>query len=825
MSKEPQVPIKGKSAFDWDVYKNRRTALQYLKRHGTLVDTIIETEDGSAHELVHSQVISAFGDKLTQYIQKNGDYITRSDFKHGRLKLIRLPRVNRYTLNILIECAYTGYIRTDLSSGGIWQVLDMADYYEMTEVIRACCTFLIKNLNRSNCIYFYHIGIKHRHQLQRCAWHKIRANFKHILAQNLIRSSNDLIENGILGPNWSMCNMTTTLATKKTTVLASHKRIASGVYQVGNRLQSNNNNNNIDEPSQQQQRNPASQVDHSNASIDMETDDTSIVRNEVIDHNASYMQLPSLASNANALSAPLQEEENEQRQNNLATIKYEHFEPLLMHDKLNIDNEESVWYAIKLWCNYNLVERGSKVANLLPCMRFPRFRAGTEFSARHIWRDPLVINNKQAQQQLAILDRNHRDFLASPGQYSSFRDGFNLPCAINPRQLRPRVPHSILLAIGGWQQGQPTTLIESYDVNCNLWFESKRRIMAPLAYHGIEYANGLLYICGGTDGSEILNEMFTFDPIRGDCAQKPPMREARCYVSTACLNGHLYAMGGHNGFQRMKSVERFNLLDESWQHVQDMNVSRSDASACVHNSLIYIAGGLNDQAIESSVEFYNCQDNTWTFITSMLSQRTSFTLLAYQNSLLALGGNNGSERLDTVEQYNFGTKLWSHHSQMRHRRSTFSAALVEDSKLIVVGGYNGQTPFAQVEMYDGSTHAWTQLHKIRYDRSGLRVVVVSDLPNAAEYTFFGSQGASYVTGEELAPPPIGAGHAAAPAAGTGAGLARAPTTSGSAAPAPSLAARARRTGQIFLRQFRARSTTPEPAAPARHPNQDGRPPG
>lgn len=686
----------GKSAFDWDVFKNRRTALQYLRRQRFGIDTILETEDGSSYELVHSQVISAFGDKLNNYIRENGVFVesykslsfekgnrissisppqsTSSATKNavilpstsgvkkpiasiaarktlsssrwpGRVKLIRLPKVNKYTIGILVDCAYSGYIRTDLPSGGIWQVLEMADYYDMFEVIRACCAFLVKSLDKSNCIKFYHVGIKYKHHLQRCAWHKIRANFKHILARNL-----------------------------KSMNIRADPFFAE--ITVGSASANSN-----DRPPSSAQRYELTDLDDS-----------------------------------------------------LATISFEHFEPLLMNDKLNIDNEECLWFAIQLWCNFNIVERGVKVISLLPCMRFPRFKTGTEFSARYIWRDPLISENKQAQQQLAILDRNHRDFLTGH-DYIIPRDGFHLPASLSPRQLRPRIPHSILLAIGGWQQGHPTTLIESYDSNCNLWFECKKRIMSQLAYHGVEYINGVLYICGGTDGTEILNEMFTFDPIRGDCTQKPSMRESRCYVSTAYLGGFLYAMGGHNGVQRMRSVERFDLDNEVWTHIREMNVARSDASACVHESLIYIAGGLNEQVIESSVEFYNHQDNSWTFLTSMNTPRTSFTLILYHGVLLAIGGNNGNERLSSVEQYNFTTKSWSHHSDMRHRRSTFSAALLDEDKLIVVGGYNGQTPFNQVEMYDGR---WVTLQKIRYDRSGLKAIVICDLPNASDYTFHGN---------------------------------------------------------------------------------------
>lgn len=728
----PGSRAKCKSAFDWDIYKNRKSALQHLRKQSTLVDIILETEDGSSREPVHSQVISAFGDKLTKFIEKNSveisstqidrrpckptddsqghsapasaahsvsvviaakvpptaDVIVPNLYKRqpSKMKLVRLPKVTKYTLNVLIECAYTGYVRTDLPSGGIWQVLEVADHYGMTEVIRACCNFLDKNLNQQNCVHFYHVGTKHKHTLQRNAWHQIRANFKYILEANLLRSSRDLLENGVLGPNWA-------------NIIEQRPQQAHGNTLASSNQSPNNIDNNL---------------------------------------------------NQNAVAGGQPSAEDELRRNDLATIKYEHFEPLLLHDKLNIDQEESVWYAIKLWCNYNLLERSQFVPNLLTCMRFPRFRQGTDFSSRQIWRDPLIINNKEAQHQLALLDRNHRELLSSHGRAAPLyqRDGYNLPCAIEPRPLRPRIPHSILLAIGGWQQGQPTKLIESFDLNCNMWFESKRKILTQLAYHGIENINNLLYICGGTDGNEILNELFVFNPILGECQQKASMREPRCYVSTAHLGGFLYAMGGHNGVQRMRSVERFDLKNEHWLRCPDMNVARSDASACVYDSLIFVAGGLNDQVIESSVEFYNCQDQSWTFIQSMQTPRTSFTLLSYQCTLLAIGGNNGHERLNSVELYDFRTKQWSQHSQMRHRRSTFSAALLDESKLIVVGGYNGQTPFAQVEMFDlaSSQRSWQMLQKIRYDRSGLKVVVVKDLPNAIDYSFLGAQQAAMLGG-------------------------------------------------------------------------------
>ena len=52
--------------------------------------------------------------------------------------------------------------------------------------------------------------------------------------------------------------------------------------------------------------------------------------------------------------------------------------------------------------------------------------------------------------------------------------------------VRPRVPHELLLAFGGWQEGIPSTMMESYDIRTNLWFDTKLSNKSPRAYHGIE---------------------------------------------------------------------------------------------------------------------------------------------------------------------------------------------------------------------------------------------------------------------------------------------------------------------------------------------------
>ncbi len=57
---------------------------------------------------------------------------------------------------------------------------------------------------------------------------------------------------------------------------------------------------------------------------------------------------------------------------------------------------------------------------------------------------------------------------------------------MTPNTVRPRIPHEVMFAMGGWQEGIPTTLIETFDVRTNRWFDTKLSSDFPRAYHGIE---------------------------------------------------------------------------------------------------------------------------------------------------------------------------------------------------------------------------------------------------------------------------------------------------------------------------------------------------
>lgn len=67
---------------------------------------------------------------------------------------------------------------------------------------------------------------------------------------------------------------------------------------------------------------------------------------------------------------------------------------------------------------------------------------------------------------------------------------------INNYLFRPRVPFTVLFAVGGWSAGSPTNFLETYDSRADRWLFSVDTDSSPRAYHGLCTLNGLIYMIG-----------------------------------------------------------------------------------------------------------------------------------------------------------------------------------------------------------------------------------------------------------------------------------------------------------------------------------------
>lgn len=85
---------------------------------------------------------------------------------------------------------------------------------------------------------------------------------------------------------------------------------------------------------------------------------------------------------------------------------------------------------------------------------------------------------------------------------------------------------------------------------------------------GVAVHEGLLYVCGGSDGSQPLDSVECFDPRANKwILLKEHMNRARVNVGIAAINGWIYAIGGFDGSTFLKSIERFNPSTKIWSSI------------------------------------------------------------------------------------------------------------------------------------------------------------------------------------------------------------------------------------------------------------------
>lgn len=403
-------------------------------------------------------------------------------------------------------------------------------------------------------------------------------------------------------------------------------------------------------------------------------------------------------------------------------LSYEDLVAITSSDVLNVKSEEIVWETILAWLNYDVENRKQYVVNLLKCVRHGLLE--TQYFLERVKDHPLVTSNDSCRP--IIIDTLKFLYDLETIQEANGE-------VLTPEVARPRIPHEILFAIGGWSGGSPTNAIESYDTRADRWIVVPEvDPVGPRAYHGLAVIGYNIYVIGGFDGMDYFNSCRRFNAVNKVWAEVAPMNARRCYVSVAVLRDVIYAMGGYDGHHRQNSAEKYNYTTNQWSLIQPMHCQRSDASATTLDDRIYITGGFNGQECMNTAEVYDPTFNQWTMITPMRSRRSGVSCIAYHGQIYVIGGFNGLARMCSGERYSPVTNAWSPIPDMYNPRSNFAIEVIDDM-IFAIGGFNGVTTIFHVECYDERTNEWYEATDMNVFRSALSACVISNLPNMQDY--------------------------------------------------------------------------------------------
>jgi kelch-like protein 10 len=319
----------------------------------------------------------------------------------------------------------------------------------------------------------------------------------------------------------------------------------------------------------------------------------------------------------------------------------------------------------------------------------------------------------------------------------SFKSKSNNVSELGSRKDRPRVPHELVFAVGGFTTKACST-VEVFDIRAQRWCPVQDSVFPSHAYHGAAALDGKLFVLGGfgedEDGPEHYESAYCMDLSSQVWARKSAMQNRRCYVSVAELQGKVYCIGGYNGHLRFNTVECFDPNTNQWTMVKPMNKVRSDACAVAFDNKIVVLGGFNGEEIHQSIEIYDPESDEWIFGPTMSQPRSGLKAVVLNNKIYVMGGFNGAERLKSVEILD---KLdpnasWIPAGELITQRSNFGATVV-NKQIMVAGGFDGHQVISDTEFYSEETNQWTPSQPMDLKRSALSLATVTGLPNRKNY--------------------------------------------------------------------------------------------
>ena len=271
------------------------------------------------------------------------------------------------------------------------------------------------------------------------------------------------------------------------------------------------------------------------------------------------------------------------------------------------------------------------------------------------------------------------------------------------------------------------------------WFY-KREMPSPRYGFGTAVVNGKIYVIGGTDGINYLNEVQEYDPLLDTWTRKADMPTARSGLAVAVWDNKIYAIGGRVHDAICNNNEVYDLLLNTWSSRTPLPIASDNiTSAYAIKGRIYTVGPIMEYNISTNdwwdtTYYYNVYDSLYvdsiigidTFNTPVKSYLPSNQIYhcsaVYNNLIYVMGGNGGYLLLPFVAVYHPGTNSWTASSDMIGPAAA-SAATVANGFIYVLGGYDG-TYSKRVRKYDPISDTWFIRSDLQTGRSLLGAAFV-----------------------------------------------------------------------------------------------------
>ena len=233
-------------------------------------------------------------------------------------------------------------------------------------------------------------------------------------------------------------------------------------------------------------------------------------------------------------------------------------------------------------------------------------------------------------------------------------------------------------SIGGYNGSKRLSSVDVYSAQSEKWAGVAPMPTARSGFGATVDRKGQIYCIGGYSSSQQdLCDVDIYNPEHDRWTPAPPLNQRRSYVQAATLGDNVYAVGGTEGNTRLRTVEKLSPYTSTWNTVADMNVARSRPGVASLDGRLFAVGGYNGAEHLSSVECYSPNSNCWRMMESMSVPRNSPATAVHNGCLYVAGGHSGKTLLQSVERYNPTTKQWSNVAPLKTARCDFGMTVVD----------------------------------------------------------------------------------------------------------------------------------------------------
>uniref|UniRef100_A0A287B5B6 Kelch like family member 5 n=1 Tax=Sus scrofa TaxID=9823 RepID=A0A287B5B6_PIG len=506
--------------------------------------------DSSSCRLVLSSVSDYFAAMFT------------NDVREARQEEIKMEGVEPNSLWSLIQYAYTG--RLELKEDNIECLLSTACLLQLSQVVEACCKFLMKQLHPSNCL-----GIRSFADAQGCTdLHKVAHNYTMEHFMEVIRN-----QEFVLLP-----------ASEIAKLLASDDMNIPNEETILNAL--------------------LTWVRH-----DLEQ------RRKDLSKLLAYIRLPLLAPQflADMENNALFRDDIECQKLIMEAMKYHLLPERRMLQSPRTKPRKSTVGTLFAVGGMDSTKGATSIE---------------KYDLRtNMWTPVANMNGRRLQFGVAVLDDKlyvvgGRDGLKTLNTVECYNPKTKTwsvmpPMSTHRHGLGVAVLEGPMYAVGGHDGWSYLNTVERWDPQARQW-NFVATMSTPRSTVGVAVLSGKLYAVGGRDGSSCLKSVECFDPHTNKWTLCAQMSKRRGGVGVTTWNGLLYAIGGHdapasNLTSRLSDcVERYDPKTDMWTAVASMSISRDAVGVCLLGDKLYAVGGYDGQTYLNTVEAYDPQTNEWT---------------------------------------------------------------------------------------------------------------------------------------------------------------------------------------------------------------------